>query len=253
MQLEGKLALVTGGGQGIGRGIVERFTEQGARVVTVQRRPIDSGLAANPAVYALQGDLSDPAQLPRMVEQAAETLGGLDILVNNAGIMFECAPEEITLEDWDRMMAVNLRAPMFLVQAALPHLVRRGGGSIINVSSVEANGSNPGHAAYSASKAGLLGLTRALAVDLGAEGIRVNAIAPGWIDSELSENYLDGLGDAPGARDRLARLHPLGRTGAAEDIGDAAVFLAGAQARFLTGETLVIDGGRTIKLSSPEQ
>lgn len=251
MLLEGKRALATGGGSGIGRGIVERFIAEGATVVTVQRRALDPSLAASSAVHGVSADLADPTAVSAVVDAATAILGGLDILVNNAGMMFESAPGEITVDDWDRMMALNLRAPMFVAQAALPHLRASGEGAIINISSIEAAGSNPGHAAYSAAKAGLLGLTRALAVDLGADGIRVNAIAPGWIDSDLSEAYLDSMPDPVAARQRLSGLHPLRRTGRATDIGDAAVFLAGAQSSFMTGETIVVDGGRTIALSNP--
>ena len=146
------------------------------------------------------------------------------------------------------MMAVNLRAPLFLAQAALPHLRERGGGSIINIGSIEGLGANPDHAAYCASKAGIHGMTRAMAVDLGADNIRCNAIAPGWIASELSETYLDSYPDPAAARDALNRLHPLGRVGRPTDVGDLAVYLASDRSSFLTGEVVVLDGGRTAKL-----
>lgn len=250
--LEGKLALVTGGGQGIGRGIVERFVEEGARVVVVQRKPIDESLAQRGDIQSLQTDLADPTVMPEVVDEAAQLLGGLDILVNNAGMMFERSPAELTVKEWDLMMALNMRAPMFLTQGAIPYLERRGGGSIINIGSIEGLGSNAGHAAYSASKAGVHGLTRALAVDLGEQDIRVNSIAPGWIDSALSEEYLDSMPDPQQARAKLTRLHPLGHTGSPRDIGDVAVFLAGPQSGFITGETIVVDGGRAVRLSTPE-
>ena len=119
----------------------------------------------------------------------------IDVLVNNAGIMVERTVAEILLEEWELTIAVNLRAPLFLTQAVLPHMRRRGGGSIINIGSIEGLGANPGHAAYCASKAGIHGMTRAMAVDLGADNIRCNAIAPGWITSELSETYLQSQPD----------------------------------------------------------
>jgi enoyl-[acyl-carrier-protein] reductase (NADH) len=123
--------------------------------------------------------------------------------------MFERTISEIQLEEWDLMMSVNLRAPLFLAQAALPHMRARGGGSVINIGSIEGLGANPDHAAYCASKAGIHGMTRAMAVDLGADNIRCNAIAPGWISSELSEMYLESQPDPAGVRDALNRLHPL--------------------------------------------
>jgi meso-butanediol dehydrogenase/(S,S)-butanediol dehydrogenase/diacetyl reductase len=250
MLLEGKVALITGGGQGIGRGIVTRFLEEGARVMVVQRRAVDDDLATHPCLRAIQADLSDISGFGDVVDRTVSAFGSLDVLVNNAGIMFERSVSEITIAEWDTMIAVNLRAPVFLTQAALPHL-RRSGGSVINIGSIEGLGANPEHAAYSASKGGVHGLTRALAVDLGQFGIRVNAIAPGWIESDLSQKYLDAMPDPAAARARLEALHPVGRTGAATDIGDVAVFLASGRSGFVTGETIVVDGGRTIKLSSP--
>lgn len=252
MNLENKIALVTGGGRGIGRGIVDRFLEEGARVAIVQRSAVDQDLLENPRVMGVGADLAGVSDFAPVIDRVARQWGGLDILVNNAGIMFERSVSEITEAEWNLMVATNLRAPLFLCQAALPHLRQRGGGSIINIGSIEGIGANPGHAAYSATKAGLHGMNRALAVDLGADGIRCNAIAPGWIASDLSEAYLESLGDPAAARRALDRLHPVGHVGRSTDVGDAAVFLASDRSRFITGETLVVDGGRTAKLPLPQ-
>jgi meso-butanediol dehydrogenase/(S,S)-butanediol dehydrogenase/diacetyl reductase len=251
VQLQGKIALVTGGGRGIGRGIVDRFLEEGAQVAVVQRQSLDDALEGHPRIAHVKADLSVSSSTATAIEHAVERFGGLDILVNNAGIMFERTVSEIQMEEWDFMMAVNLRAPLFLAQAALPHMRERGGGSIINIGSIEGLGANPGHAAYCASKAGIHGMTRAMAVDLGADNIRCNAIAPGWIASELSETYLESHPDPAAARDALNRLHPLGRVGQPTDVGDLAVYLASERSRFLTGEIVVLDGGRTAKLPLP--
>ena len=251
MQLRGKIALVTGGGRGIGRGIVDRFLDEGAQVVVVQRRSLDDALEGHPSVALVEADLGAPSSTATAIEHAVERFGGLDILVNNAGIMFERTVAEIQLEEWDLMMAVNLRAPLFLAQAALPHMRERGGGSIINIGSIEGLGANPDHAAYCASKAGIHGMTRAMAVDLGVHNIRCNAIAPGWIASELSEAYLESHPDPAAAHDALNRLHPLGRVGRPTDVGDLAVYLASDRSSFLTGEVVVLDGGRTAKLPLP--
>lgn len=253
MELEGQLALITGGGAGIGRDILERFVEEGAHVVSVQRRPLDSELSTHDRVHSIEADLTDVGSLAGIVDQVADLLGGLDILVNNAGMMFERHPVDITTSEWDTMMALNVRTPMFLTQAALPHFRTRGGGAVVNIGSIEGIGSNPGHAAYSASKAAVHGLTRGLAIDLGDDGIRANAIAPGWIDSALSDTYIDSFADPEAALSEITRLHPVGHTGQPRDVGDAAVFLAGPHARFLTGETLVVDGGRTVQLPTPAQ
>ena len=251
MQLRGKLAVVTGGGRGIGRGIVDRFLAEGARVAVLQRGAPDDALGADPRAVHVPVDLADVDALAPAVARAAAWLGGVDVLVNNAGIMAERTVAALRADEWDRMMAVNLRAPVFLAQAVAPHMRARGGGSIIMIGSIEGLGANPGHVAYCASKAGVHGMTRALAVDLGPDGIRCTAIAPGWITSELSETYLDTFPDPAAARGALDRLHPVGRVGRPTDVGDLAVFLAGDRSGFLTGEVVVLDGGRTAKLPLP--
>ena len=238
MLLKGKNAVVTGGGRGIGRGITEKLLAAGARVLVAQRQALEVELAANPDVFFVEADLAESGA-PRLIAQAAtELLGGIDVLVNNAGFMFEQPIEVMSEQDWDRMMVVNLRAPVFLARELLAQMRQRGGGSIIN-------------AAYCASKAGVHGLTRALAVDLGRDGVRCNAIAPGWIDSDLSNAYINAQADPVGARQGLLAMHPVGRTGTPQDVGGAVVFLASDEAAFVTGQVLVVDGGRTAKLPLP--
>ena len=251
MELDGKTALVTGGGRGIGRGIVDCFLREGAQVAVVQRRPLDPELDNHPAVLGIETDLSDPAGIPAAVQRTIDSFGAIDVLVNNAGIMFERSVSEIQTQEWDLMIALNMRAPLFLAQAVVPHMRERGGGSIINIGSIEGLAANPDHAAYCASKAGIHGMTKALAIDLGSDNIRCNAIAPGWITSDLSNNYLDSQPDPATARDALHRLHPAGRLGNPEDVGNLAVYLSGEKASFLTGEVITLDGGRTAKLPLP--
>lgn len=250
-ELAGVVAVVTGGGRGIGRGIVDRFLAAGATVAIAQRGDLDEGLRADPRVLVVRADLADPAGYAGIATTVEDRLGGADVLVNNAGVMFERGIAELTVDEWDRMVAINLRAPALLTAALLPQLRRSGRGAVVNIGSIEGLAANPGHAAYCATKAGVHGLTRALAVDLGADGVRCNAIAPGWIDTDLSEAYLDSMPDPQGARRRIVDLHPIGGTGRPEDVGDAAVFLAGERSRFLTGEVVVVDGGRTARLPTP--
>lgn len=251
MKLNDKVAVVTGGGRGIGRGITDKLLAAGARVLVAQRQQLDDTLNDNPNVAWSRADLSD-RQAPYAIAQAVEeAFGGADILVNNAGFMFERSLDDMTEEDWDRMMVVNMRAPVFLAKALLAQMRRRGGGSIINIGSIEGIGANPWHAAYCGSKAGVHGFTRALAIDLGSDGIRCNAIAPGWIDSDLSNDYIEAQPDPEQARRELLRLHPVGRTGEPGDIGAVVVFLASDEAAFITGQVMVVDGGRTAKLSLP--
>lgn len=242
-RFEGKVALVTGGRSGIGQAIARRLRDDGARVLTAQR-------GADAEFEALTADFTDPATPARIVAETVERAGRLDILINNAGMMQEAGVEEMSLADWQRNLTVNLTAPFLMIQAALPHL-RATKGSIVNTGSIEGLGSNPGHAAYCASKAGLHGLTRAVAVDHGAEGIRCNAVAPGWIDTDLNLDFIDAMPDPDAFRRDIARIHPIARTGKPEEVAALVAFLASDDAAFITGQVYTIDGGRMAKLSLP--
>lgn len=242
-RFQGKVALVTGGRMGIGQAIAERLQADGARVFTAQRKQ-------DQHFEGIEADLADPAAPAAVVEDVVARAGRLDILVNNAGFMQEARAEDMSLSDWNRMIAVNLTAPFLLIKAALPHL-RTVRGAIVNIGSIEGIGCNPHHAAYTATKAGLHGLTRAIAVDHGAEGIRCNAVAPGWIDTELSEVYIDSFPDPAAFRANIARIHPVGRTGKTQDVAALVAWLASEEAAFVSGQTMTIDGGRMVKLSLP--
>lgn len=250
MNLHNKLAIVTGGGRGIGRGITDRLLAAGARVLIAQRQPLDEVLLNNANVFYIRSDLSE-IESPYQIAAAAAELGGTDILVNNAGFMFEQHIEDMDEASWDQMMIVNMRAPVFLAKAVLQQMRAHSGGNIINIGSIEGIGANPYHAAYCASKAGVHGFTRALAVDLGKDSIRCNSIAPGWINSDLSNDYINAQSDPQQARRDLHAMHPIGRTGDPSDIGSMVVFLASDEAGFITGQTFVVDGGRTAKLPLP--
>jgi meso-butanediol dehydrogenase/(S,S)-butanediol dehydrogenase/diacetyl reductase len=249
-RLAGKIAVITGGGRGIGLGITERFAAEGAKVAIVQRNPPPDSILGIQTIY-IQADLSRAADIDRAIDMSVARFGGLDVLVNNAGIMFEKTVEETSEEDWDGMMAINLKAPFLLTKKAMPFLRQSSGASIINIGSIEGLASNPGHPAYSASKAGLHGFTAAVAVDHGRDGVRCNAIAPGWINSDLSEIYIEGMQDSARVRRELLAMHPAGRLGEPRDVGNLAVWLASDESSFVTGQVYVIDGGRTKKLPLP--
>lgn len=243
MRFEGKTVLITGGRSGIGRATAKRFADEGARVFTAQRGQDDQ-------FESIPADLADPATPQNVIDQVIERSGQLDVLVNNAGIMQEAAIEDMPLEDWMRSININLTAPFLMIKAALPHL-RQTKGAIVNTGSIEGLGSNPMHAAYGASKAGLHGLTKAVAVDHGGEGIRCNAVAPGWIDTDLNIDYIESMADPVAFRRDIGKIHPLGRTGKPEEVASLIAFLASSDASFITGQVYTVDGGRMSKLSLP--
>nr|MCS5605189.1 SDR family oxidoreductase [Alphaproteobacteria bacterium] len=181
-----QVALVTGGRSGIGQACARNLANQGIQVFTAQRHD-------DPEFESICADLTDTDAPRQIIEYVTERAGKLDILINNAGIMLEATVEEMSVEDWDLTVAVNLRAPFLLIKQALPYL--RDGGRIVNIGSIEGLGSNARHPAYCASKAGLHALTRAVAVDHGPDGIRCNAVAPGWIDTELNTNFIASMPD----------------------------------------------------------
>lgn len=238
----GKVALVTGASSGMGRAAAAMLADGGARVFTAQR-----GAAAHEAIVA---DFTDPTVPAQVIEAVRDRAGQLDILINNAGVMREGTIEETSEDDWHLQLQVNLTAPFLLTRQAMP-LLRQGGGAIVNVGSIEGLGSNPRHPAYCASKAGLHGLTRAVAVDHGADGVRCNAVAPGWIDTPLNVDFIESLGDPDAFRAQIGRIHPVRRTGRPEEVAGLICWLASDAASFVTGQIYTIDGGRTAQLSLP--
>ena len=244
MRFVDKIALVTGGRSGIGQATARRLRNEGATVVTAQRG-IDLEFSS------ISVDFADTNAASAVVDQVIATHGQLDVLINNAGIMQEAYAEDMSLDDWMRTLNVNLTAPFLLIKSALPHL-RKTKGAIVNTGSMEGLGSNPMHAAYGASKAGLHGLTKAIAVDHGQDGIRCNAVAPGWIDTDLNGAYIDNMPDPDAFRRDISKIHPIGSTGKPQDVAGLIAFLASDDAAFITGEIYRVDGGRMSKLSLPQ-
>jgi len=247
-----QVALVTGGGQGIGRAISFAFAKEGAHVVVAD---IDEEAGAEcvqeirelggEAVF-IAADVASESSVRRMMEEVAVRYGILHHLCNNAGIGYTAPLSELPLEAFDRVIAVNLRGPLLCAKYGLPLLRKAGGASIVNIASTRALMSEANTESYSASKGGLLALTHALAVSLGPHKIRVNAISPGWIETSAWQKRSARRTVTLTERDHLQ--HPAGRVGVPDDIARAVLFLCEAEAGFITGINLVVDGGMTIKM-----
>jgi 2-deoxy-D-gluconate 3-dehydrogenase len=243
--LAGKCALVTGGNGGIGLGMALGLARAGAAVAIAGRNP-DKNAAALEQLeefgrpIALLADVSDETSCRAMVGEAAERMGRLDILVNNAGINIRKAPQDYTLEEWHRVLDANLTSAFVACQAAYPFLLKRSGGKIINVGSMMSLFGASFVAPYGASKGGLVQLTRALATAWARDNIQVNAVLPGWIDTDLTRR---ARSDVPGLHERVLARTPAGRWGNADDLAGVAVFLASSASDFVTGTALPVDGG----------
>jgi NAD(P)-dependent dehydrogenase (short-subunit alcohol dehydrogenase family) len=236
-------AIVTGGNRGIGRAVVETFVKAGARVVAMARspEPADSNDAA---LFSIAVDVRDRASVERAVAAAEEKLGPIHVLVNAAGIIERTPFLDLTEQRWQEVIETNLGGTFRMSQAVAAGMVRRRSGRIINIASNNALGGSPGHQAYDASKAGVVGLTRSMAVELAPHGVWVNAVAPGWTRTDMA---MAALG-RPGEEERVCQELPSRRIAEPRDIAEAVLWLATETTRFLVGSILVIDGGETILL-----
>jgi 3-oxoacyl-[acyl-carrier protein] reductase len=233
--LEGRTALVTGGSRGIGKAIAAELAGAGATVVVGYRSGADEadGVASEIGGRAVQADVAEPEDAKRLVEEA----GDIDILVNNAGVTRDGLLARMSDEDWQVVLNTNLGGTFNTCRAAARGMMRRRGGTIVNVSSIVGLHGNPGQTNYSASKAGIIGFTKALARELGSRGVRANVVAPGYISTRLTNELPEEL------RNAMLANTPLGRFGEPEDVAGAVRFLCSDAAAFVTGEVLLVDGG----------
>jgi len=249
-RLDGKVALITGGGQGIGAAIAKTFAAEGAKVVITGRRDailkevIDS-LPEGTAAYA-QGDISDVEQAKRMVDKTIEFGGSIDILVNNAGIDPAGYAHEIPLETWASVINTNINGTYYMIRHALPHMIKQGRGSIINISSLAGIRNIPAMTAYSTTKAGMIGMSNSIALDYGKHGIRSNVIAPGATATNMLIGQMGGAESAETALNTLTRFLPIARPAQPEEIARAAVFFASDDSDYVTGQVLAVEGGASI-------
>jgi 2-deoxy-D-gluconate 3-dehydrogenase len=245
LRLDGRVALVTGAGQGLGRAMALALAEAGADVVLVARSRGAIEEAARAAAglgrraLAIPADVAVPEEVERAVARALEAFGAVDVLVNNSGVALVKPFVDTSPEEWARVLAVNLTGAAHCCRAVAPGMIARGRGKIVNVASVLGARGLPGYAAYSASKGGLLALTRALAVEWARHNIQVNAIAPGWFVTPMNER---AFADAR-VRERLLRDVPARRTGRPEELGPLVVYLASGASDYVTGEVVFVDGG----------
>jgi len=251
MKLKDKVAIITGSSKGIGEGIARVFHEHGAKVVITCRTASEGekmaeelGAKEGQALF-VKTDVAQSKDVQRMIDLAIQKFGKLDILVNNAGYHISKNVEDTSEEEWEFIQNTNLRSTFLCSKYAMPHL-RKTKGNIINISSMVGVVGQPNAGAYSATKGGQIAMTKNMAIDFAPDGIRVNVICPGWIQTPLVEDWFNQQSDPDEARKYIYGQHPLGRIGTIKECGDLAAFLASDEAAFITGTAIHIDGGVTL-------
>ncbi len=276
-RIEGKVALITGGGSGIGEATAMRFSEEGAKVVVVDinaasaKRVADNINASGGQASAFTADVADEAATKAMIKHAVDTYGRLDILHNNATALEVGAVKDLTLEGWNKTLAVNVTAPFLATKHALPIMIAQGGGAIVNTASISGTGGDYGMSAYNAGKAAVINFTRSAAIENARFGVRMNCVCPGAIDTPAIQSMtgsgkealphvsLAGKGELPKVsaeisrqiRERMMNAHPIGRLGLPIEIANTVLFLASDEASFITGAAYIVDGGLTAHTGLP--
>jgi 3-oxoacyl-[acyl-carrier protein] reductase len=247
LDLSGRVALVTGSGRGIGQAIAVKLAEVGANViindigdVSTVESVVEEIRSMNRESTAIMADVSSSSDVDRMIEEATTAFGKIDILVNNAGITRDQLLMRMSDEDWDNVISVNLKSVFLCTRAVLRNMVKQRWGRIINISSIAAITGNPGQANYTSAKAGIIGFTRTVAREVASRSITVNAIAPGFIDTQMTQQLNESQ------QQELKKLIPVGFIGTPRDIAEAAAFLASEEARYITGQVLNVNGGMAL-------
>jgi len=256
MKLKDKVAIVTGAGKGIGKGIAKVFSREGAKVVLADwdeeagEKTSEEIRRSGGDAFFMKCDISNEEQVKAMIQATIAKYGRINVLVNNAAIGVYKTVLDTTTEEWDHCLAVNLKGVFLCSKYAIPHIKTAGGGAIVNIASVHSYQNVGGTAPYAASKAGVVALTRVMAIDYGRDKIRVNAICPGWIDTPLIQSIFAGTPDPGKARQEVERRQILGRLGTPEEVGEATAFLASEEASYITGASLMVDNGMTAQLET---
>ena len=251
-RLHDKVAIITGAGRGIGAAIAQAFAREGAATVIAERDAVTGAAMASALTdqgvtsLFIQTDVADPKAAAGTVRQTLAAFGKLDILVNNAGINVFHEPLETTDDEWRRCFAVDLEGVWHMCKAALPTMLASGAGSIVNIASSHSSTIIPDTFPYPVAKHGLLGLTRSLGIQYAARGVRVNAIAPGYIETDIARDYWATFPDPEAERRKAYDLHPPKRIGRPEEVAMTAVFLASDEAPFINAASIAIDGGRSV-------
>lgn len=249
MKLKGKVALITGGSLGLGKATAILFAQEGATVVITGRtektlkETVVEAESKGVKIEYLVSNVAKIEDCESAVEETVNRYGAIDILFNNAGVLSAASTHETELEEWDRIFNINVRGTFMMSKLAVPHMLKKGSGCIVNNSSILGLKALPGIAAYTASKGAVTQFTRAMALDYAAQGIRVNAICPGTIVTPMVTNMMDSMEDSKAAEDLFTSFHPIGRLGRPDEVAKAVLFLCEDGVDFMTGTMLSVDGG----------